>query len=233
MAKRYAVIIGASRGIGQAVAVTLARRGFETILIGRTKSGLKTTASQCDEFCRAHVLAGDITSELSTIIRKIKKITPKIHLVWLGAAGFAEKPISKSSPELIKELIRSGYEALVEFVHRAYPMLRSGQAQIIGACSDWSEFHSGGPSIFGSTKVALAGFLDKLREEVRADGISVAALKMGNVGNLEGYSLGETERQLRETGRKMVSLQDVCEAVEFILSRRTGVVSELTLVPGE
>ena len=53
------------------------------------------------------------------------------------------------------------------------------------------------------------------------------------MGNVEGYGINETDRQLRETGRKMVSLQDVCEAIEFILSRKTGVVSEISLIPGD
>lgn len=233
MAQKIAVIIGASRGIGQAVAVTLARQGFETLLLGRTRSGLEETASQCREFCRTHVIAGDITRELPCIISEVRKITSQINFVWLGAAGFSEEPLARSSSEQVREMIRSGYESLVEFVQCAYPLLRSGCAHVIGACSDWSDFHSGGPSLFGSTKVALAGFLDKLRDEVKPDGVLVSTLKMGNVGNVEGYGLEESQRQLRETGRKMVSLQDVCEAVEFILSRRTGIVSELTLIPGE
>jgi len=233
MAQKLEVIIGASRGIGQAVAVTLARHGFETILLGRTRAGLEETASQCQIFCRAHVIASDITCELPYIISEIQRIASQINFLWLGAAGFSDEPLARSSSEQVREMIRSGYESLVEFVQCAYPLLCAGRAHVIGACSDWSDFHSGGPSLFGSTKVALAGFLDKLRDEVKHDGVLVSSLKMGNVGNLEGYGLEESQRQLRETGRKMVSLQDVCEAVEFILSRKTGVVSELTLIPGE
>jgi hypothetical protein len=56
---------------------------------------------------------------------------------------------------------------------------------------------------------------------------------MGNVRNREGFGLADLERQQRETGTRLVALQDVCDAIEFIVSRNTGTVSELTLVPAD
>jgi NADP-dependent 3-hydroxy acid dehydrogenase YdfG len=167
------------------------------------------------------------------VIQDITAITSEVNFLWLGAAGYSEEPVSRVTPTGIRELIRSGFESLVEVVHALYPLLSEGRGHIVGACSDWSDFRSGGPSVFGSTKVALGGFLDKMRDEAKGDGIRVTALKMGNVANLEGYGIADLERQQRETGTSFVALQDVCDAIEFILSRKTGMVSEMTLVPAD
>lgn len=233
MNRRYAVIAGASRGIGQAIAMTLAQKGYVNILIGRSKEGLEETAALCGRFTEANIIAADVTCELSRVVDEIKKLTSHVNFLWLGTAGFSDEQISQVPAQTIREFIRSGYESLVELVHLLYPLLADGHAHIVGACSDWSDLHSGGPSVFGSTKVALAGFLDKLRAEAKGDSIQVTALKMGNVGNLEGFGLDDFGRQYQETGTRMVALRDVCDAIEFIISRKTGTVAEMTLVPAE
>jgi NADP-dependent 3-hydroxy acid dehydrogenase YdfG len=233
MKTKCAVIVGASRGIGQAIACTLARTGYVPILVGRARDGLDETAAMCREHADAKVVVGDITSDLSRVGEEIRALTSEVNFFWLGAAGYSEEPVSTLAPITIRDFIRSGFESLVEMTHVLYPMLAEGRAHVVGACSDWSDFRSGGPSVFGSTKVALAGFLDKLRDEVKGDGIRVTALKMGSVGNLEGYGLADLERQQRETGTRLVALQDVCDAIEFILSRKTGTVSEMTLLPAD
>ena len=122
MKKKYSIIIGASRGIGQAVAVSLSRNGFETILVGRTKSGLEETATLCKQSSATYIVEGDITFQLKEIIDSIQKITNYVNVLWLGAAGFSEEPLSLSNPNQIRELIRSGYESLVEFIHLSYPL---------------------------------------------------------------------------------------------------------------
>lgn len=233
MSTPVAVIIGASRGIGQAVALSLAQKGYTMLLVGRSEGALEETAAACRKYSKATTIAADITTDLRRIITTIKQLTPAVNVLWLGAAGYSDAHLSQTPTTTIRELLRSGYESLVELVHLLYPQLVQGSAHIIGACSDWSDFHSGGPSVFGSTKVALAGFLDKLRGEAKRDGIQVTSLKMGNVGNLEGYGLDDVERQRSETGTCFVALQDVCDAVEFIISRHTGTVAELTLIPAE
>jgi short-subunit dehydrogenase len=233
MQKKYAVIIGASRGIGQAIAITLSSKGFSTILVGRSKDGLEETAAICAKHAESKIIVGDITSNISEIVTNVNSITSSISVLWLGAAGFSEEPVSQIDAVSIRELIRSGFESLVEMVHYLYPLLAEGRGHVIGACSDWSDFLSGGPSVFGSTKVALAGFLDKLRVEARPDGVQVTALKMGNVSNSQGFRLGDTDRQIQETGTSLVALEDVCAAIEFIISRKTGTISEMTLIPAD
>lgn len=231
MKTQGAVIAGASRGIGQAVAVTLARRGYRVVLLGRDADGLRKTARKCAG--RAVPIPGDLTVDMQLLCAAVRRALPSIDILWLGAAGFSELPLRRQSDADVRDLIRAGYESQVELTRRLYPLLKRGGAKIIGACSDWSEFGSGGPSVFGSTKVALAGFLDKLRAEALTDGIRVTALKMGNAGNLEGFGLDDVQRQLRKSGRRLVSLRDICDAVEFIIDRRTAMVSELSIIPGE
>jgi hypothetical protein len=43
----------------------------------------------------------------------------------------------------------------------------------------------------------------------------------------------ETDRQIQETGTSLVALEDVCAAIEFIISRKTGTISEMTLIPAD
>jgi len=61
---------------------------------------------------QAHIR--DITYNLPEIIASIKSITSSISVLWLGAAGYSDEPASKIDVGSIRELIRSGFESLVE-----------------------------------------------------------------------------------------------------------------------
>jgi len=59
-----ALITGASRGIGQAVAVRLAKEGCDVAIVARTESGLKETFDKCKAArpdCRVLILRCDVT----------------------------------------------------------------------------------------------------------------------------------------------------------------------------
>src|SRR5215467_2981100 len=69
---RVALITGASRGLGKAIAVELARAGAILALIGRDEEKLKTTAAEAKQYdAEAHVFVADVAQEAQ--VRELKQ----------------------------------------------------------------------------------------------------------------------------------------------------------------
>jgi 3-oxoacyl-[acyl-carrier protein] reductase len=230
---KYSLIVGASKGIGRAIAITLAKEGYTNILVARNKDGLEETKKQCDEFMNSHVISFDINEDQRKLVEEIGKITQEINFLWLGGGDFGESKFEETPEDELLKIINTTYVSLVNLTSHVYKLLKDGKANIVSASSDWSDFNTGGPAVFGSAKVALAAFLDKLRKEALLDNIKVTNLKMGNVGSLEGYELNDSEKQIIETNNSMVTLKDICDAIKFIISRETGLITELTIIPSD
>jgi NADP-dependent 3-hydroxy acid dehydrogenase YdfG len=229
--KKFALIIGSSRGIGKAVAISLAKQGYTNILVSRNLEGMQDTKRKCDQYTEAFLVQSNINEDQKILVEQITKLTDSLNLLWLGAAGWNDSSLEKLSDNEIDDLLNTGYLSLVKLTRNVYSMLKKGEAFVFGACSDWSNFGSGGPSVFGSSKVALAGFLDKLKDEAQKDNIKAVTLKLGDAASAKDYELEDTQKQIDETGYSLLSMEDIADTINFVLSRKTGYVSEVTIVP--
>jgi len=173
-----AVVTGAGSGFGRALALELADRRYDLILIDRDGARLDNIAKEiaCSGVrLRCHEC--DVSNRLA-IEQVAQKEVNRVDLLINNAAMSISAPFEFSDPDVFDHVIRVNFHGAV-YVTRAFlPRLGRG-SQVCNVCSSftWSGFP--GKSAYSSSKAALKTFSETLRLELASKGIGVTALYPG------------------------------------------------------
>ena len=183
---KVAVITGASRGLGQRVAVRLAGHGAAVVLIARSEAALESTArSIIANGGRAEVVGADLSnpSSLSAVTSRAGRMgTPSILVNAAGVFGPIQL-IKDSDPrewiETIMTNLISHYLTCRAFVGG---MIEQGWGRIVNVTSA-NALHPPGPlhSAYGTSKAALNHFTRHLAAEVEGTGVTANVIHPGDV----------------------------------------------------
>lgn len=179
---RVAVISGASRGIGEAIARALAASGCNVALAARNQKDLRRVAVACTK-SGAKTLAHscDVTDEKSvaTFFAAVKRTFHRVD-VLINNAGMAHSmaAVDELSLDAWNEVLAVNLTGTFLFTRAALPLMRSGGA-IVNNLSVAARGVFAGESAYCAAKHGALGFTDTLREELRGRGIRVIALMPG------------------------------------------------------
>lgn len=217
----YALITGASSGIGECFARALAARRRNLVLVARSKGRLDSLAA---EFRAAHkVLAEPMACDLSVAgasarlaaqlgERKLE-IDLLVNNAGFGARGeFWKLPLDRQA-----EMLRLNVQAVVELTHLLVARMVERRAGAIINVSSTASFQALPYTlVYGATKAFVTSFSMGLAEELRPYGVRVVTLCPGgtdtNFFKAGGYGRPEM----------FPSLQPVEEVVEAALKRLDG-----------
>jgi NAD(P)-dependent dehydrogenase (short-subunit alcohol dehydrogenase family) len=181
---RTALVTGANRGIGLAIAQRLAELGHAVWLGSRDpgagesaaaelrRAGLEVTAVRLD-------LADPATIE--TAIDTIEASGPRVGVLVNNAGVMQQRPLLDLADAEIAESIAVHLTGPIRLVRRVVPhMTAEGFGRIVNVTSDWGSFSEGlnGPGAYGITKAALNALTVRLAKELPA-AIKVNALCPG------------------------------------------------------
>ena len=182
--KGFALVTGASRGIGERFARALAARGTDLVLAARSKDALDHLAR---ELSAAHGIsvepieidlaaegaASTLADELSTRGLNVDLL---VNNAGFGLRGrFWELPIERQI-----EMLRLNVEALVELTYRLLPaMIERGDGAVINVASLAGFQAVPYASAYAATKAFVTDFSMSLREEVRRHNVRVVTLCPG------------------------------------------------------
>jgi 3-oxoacyl-[acyl-carrier protein] reductase len=189
---RTALVTGASRGIGLAVATMLAREAYGLTVAARDPRRLADVARALKEAGAPQVVtcAGDMTeerhvAELSTAHREAFGTMNVLMLnAGVGTAGRVESyPIDR-----LDKMLAVNVRAPLLLVKDCLPMLRqaasadpSRGARVIAMASLTGVFAEAGLAAYGATKAALISLIDTVNVEESGHGVSATALAPGYV----------------------------------------------------
>jgi NAD(P)-dependent dehydrogenase (short-subunit alcohol dehydrogenase family) len=217
-----ALVTGASRGIGLAVAGLLASRGCSVVTTARQASA--TARDQKFEFVACDV--GDppaVDKLLSHVRRKFRRLD-----VLVNNAGLSHSlaHADRLPPSVWHEVIATNLNGVFLVTRAALPLMRRG-AIIINNLSIAATRGFAGQSAYCASKHGALGFTRALREEVRGRGIRVVAL-------LPGATDTQIWNQFwPDAPRKsMLRPHTVAQAVlDIVLLPPQAMVEEITLMP--
>jgi NAD(P)-dependent dehydrogenase (short-subunit alcohol dehydrogenase family) len=174
---RVVVIIGASRGIGRATALTLAGRRASLVVVARDPQALAVTAEQCRaRGSEVLEIVGDISAPgvMADIVDRTVRRFGRID-VWLGIAGVvAYGGVDETPPEVYRRVMDINLHAHVEGVQQVLPVMRAqGRGRIVLVGSLYSRITSPLMSPYTASKFALLAFTRSLRQELLGTGIDV------------------------------------------------------------
>ncbi len=228
-----ALITGASRGIGKAVALTLARQGIRVVLVARSHNDLLAVQAQIQaEGGRAEVFPADL-ADLSTLPQRLQALLDRFGPcdVLINNAGMAYVgPLATLPLADWQRVIDLNLTAAFLCAQAVLPdMRRQHSGAIINVISIAGKRAFPNWGAYCASKFGLMGFSQALAEEERQYGIRVTSLCPGSVDT----PIWDTDTVRVDFDRsKMLSPEWVADLIAYILRLPTGaVVEDLTLMP--
>jgi len=175
-------VTGASSGIGQALAVALARCGNTVVASGRSEVRLAETRKQCPE--RIQCLPFDITSQQATrdAGRQIHDTLGGLDVAILNAGSCEYVDVRHFDADLIRRVMEINYFGFVYGVESALPLLRKGtRPYLVGMSSTVAYTGLPRAEAYGASKAAIRHFLQALRVDLAHERIDVSIICPGFV----------------------------------------------------
>jgi NADP-dependent 3-hydroxy acid dehydrogenase YdfG len=228
---QVAIVTGAGRGIGHAVATALAREGATVVLAARTRQQLASIAAAIRESGGAALaIPTDVTQDAGVEAMVEQAIAELGRLdILVTAAGLASfGPVVGTKPGEWDGMLAVNLRAVMVTCRAVLPMMiRQRRGTIINIASVAAQRPIPGASIYTATKAGVIGFSRVLAEELRGEGVRVGVLVPGAVDT----PLWDTIPNSPDRSR-MLRPEDVARAAVLMASLPPGAsLEELTLLP--
>jgi 3-oxoacyl-[acyl-carrier protein] reductase len=228
--KQVAVITGAGRGIGAAIAGELASLGARTVLCGRTPAPLEATAAAIAKSGgRAQVVACDVTDLLSvaSLAARVQGDLGRVDILVNNAGvGSFQAPLHQMSPDSWEYVLNTNLRAVYYCIRSFVPMMiEAGQGHIINISSLAGKNALPNGAAYAASKWGLNGLSYSVAEELRAHNIRVSVICPGSVHtDLSPHPGKDPDKMLRA--------EDVAHVVAMLVTQqRQSFVSEVLLRP--
>jgi len=156
-----AIITGASKGLGRALAEALAARGWDLVLDARTPAVLKETAGRLEAYgSRVTALPGDVTDagHRAALVAAARKLGG-LDLLVSNASALGAEPLVRLEaldPDGLRRALEVNVVAALGLVQEALPLLRaSGAGTVIAISSDAAAEAYETWGGYGASKAAL------------------------------------------------------------------------------
>ncbi|MDP6515214.1 MAG: SDR family NAD(P)-dependent oxidoreductase, partial [Alphaproteobacteria bacterium] len=189
--KRVAVVTGASKGIGRAMALALAEAGADVVVTARSGTALDGLAAEIADFGRESlVVVADLGARDSAanIAAAALDRFGRIDILVNNAAVIHPRiDLADFDPDLWREVIEVNLTATAMLTKAVLPsMIERGAGKIINISSLGGRRGGRGRSAYRATKAALFNLTECVASEVRRHGIDVTCICPGGV-DTEGY----------------------------------------------
>jgi NADP-dependent 3-hydroxy acid dehydrogenase YdfG len=228
---KVAIVTGASRGIGESIAVALAREGVNVVLFARNEADLQEVAEKVKETGRSCLtLAGDVSNaaDVSRAVEQTLEHYGKIDILINNAGIGLFKTVRETELEEWKNVLDVNLTGVFLFSKAVLnPMIERGQGQIINISSDIGRRTIPRASAYCASKYGVQALTDVLSKEVRKLGIKVGSILPG----MTDTYFNNSEKGIPEK-ENWLQGEDVAEAVVYMCSLpRHALVDEVMLHP--
>jgi short-subunit dehydrogenase len=225
---RYALITGASSGIGLALAEALARRGHALILLARKREALESIASELTQRFGVEVLyrVCDLSEPLhiSGFLHELEQSEKVIDLLVNCAGMGTGGPFIANDWSKEQHLIELNVLALTRLCHALGDhMAQQGGGQILNVASTAAFQPIPMMSSYAASKAYVLHFSEGLREELKSRGIYVSVLCPGPTRTSFFRKAGMYTSTL-EKGKGMMNAEEVALIAMSGLAKRKAII---------
>ena len=180
---RWAVVTGASSGLGRGLAARLADRGMSLVLTGRNEARLDEAADQIRR-AAPRVTVETVAADLSTpsgVSALLDHVGDRPIEVLVNNAGFGSYgPFAEADPDRENDEVAVDVSAVIALARAFLPgMLARGSGGILNVASTIAFQPAPFQAVYGASKAFVLSFSQALWAEARAAGVAVTALCPG------------------------------------------------------
>jgi len=204
----YALITGSSKGIGREIAIELARRNYNLLLVARSGDLLEELSRiiTSDHKVSCHFLAADLTKEegVNSIMDYIGKHQLKISILVNNAGYGLWGRFDDTDLDAINDLIRINTLLPVNLTYRLLPLLKeNSKAYILNIASTTAYQAIPKLAVYASCKTFLVQFSRALHYELKDSGISVTCVSPGTTETNFMDAAGMHSEHIRKKAEKV------------------------------
>jgi NAD(P)-dependent dehydrogenase (short-subunit alcohol dehydrogenase family) len=230
LAGQVAVLTGAGRGIGAAIAAKIARLGAVVVLCGRTRGPLDSTADAISKAGgRAEAFQCDVTDmrSVEAVAAHVDQTLGRIDILVnnAGVGGFGG-PLHLLAPESWDQVLNTNLRGVYYGIRAFAPMMiRAHGGHIINISSLAGKNALPNGAAYAASKWGLNGLSYSVAEELRIHNIRVSVVCPGSVDT-------ELSPHAGKDPAKMLQPEDVAHAVAMLVTQAPqSFVSEILLRP--
>jgi len=185
LAGKVAIITGASSGIGRETARALGREGARLVLASRRLDRLRSLEAELRaDGVQALVVQTDVTrgEEIDRLVDQTLARWRRIDLVVASAGTILRRPLAETTIADYERVMSVNFYGVVRLVLRVLPLMlaqRSGHLVVVSSVDGKKGLPPEG--VYVSSKFALTGFCDILRQELRGTGVRLTTVLPGRV----------------------------------------------------
>ncbi len=230
-AARIALVTGASRGIGAAIAAELAARGFRVIGTATTEDGAQriTQALSAHAGCRGAALDVNDAAALDALIDGIVKEQGGLHVLVNNAGITRDQLAMRMKDDDWDAVLDTNLKAVFRACRAVMrPMMKQRYGRIVNITSVVGASGNPGQANYAAAKAGLAGMTRALARELGSRSITVNCVAPGFIRTDMTAELSEEQHKALQTQIPLGHMgqpSDIAKAVAYLASDDAGYVT--------
>jgi 3-oxoacyl-[acyl-carrier protein] reductase len=233
---QIALVTGASRGIGQAVALELGRQGATVVGTATTESGAENIGKYLKQAgVKGGGLALDVkeAGQVERVVKSVEEQFGTVSILVNNAGITRDTLLMRMKEDDWDEIMDTNLKSVFRLSQAVLRgMMKARQGRIISIASVVGATGNAGQTNYAAAKAGIMGFTRSLAREVGSRNITVNCVAPGFIDTDMTRALSDAQRESLlgsiPLGR-LGSVEDIAAAVAFLASPRAGYVSGTTL----
>jgi 2-hydroxycyclohexanecarboxyl-CoA dehydrogenase len=241
LSSRIALVTGAARGIGRAIALELADQGREVTVADILFDEAEHVAAEIESSGATALAVGMDVTDAASVASALEQVFHELGPVdvLVNNAGWDEmRPFLETEEAFWDRVIEINFKGCLRLTRATLPgMIERGWGRIVNIGSDAGRVGSSGESVYAGAKGAVIAFTKTIAREAARAGVTANVVAPGPTRTpmLASMSEGTKGARLVEALERAVPMrrlgqpEDVAVAVAFLASDRAGYITGQTL----
>ena len=236
---KVALITGASRGIGRAIAVELCKDGADVVLVGRDRASLDETAEACAGArigAVAHVITADVADQtaMEGVVNETMERFGRVDFAVANAGQSIDSLLLRLKPDVIDQMLDVNLKSAFYLCGAvAKPMMKQRAGSVVLISSIVGITGNAGQAAYAASKAGLLALAKSLAKELGSRNIRVNAVAPGLIETAMTEKMPDAAKEalvkqsaLGRAGRP----EDIGGVVAFLCSDAAAYVTGQTIV---
>ena len=234
---QVALVTGASRGIGRAIAVALAKSGARVACVATSASNVEGTASECcDCTDGAKAFGVDVSSHdaVTALVKEVAGEFGRLDILVNNAGITRDQLLMRMSEDDFDRVVDVNLKGTWNFVKAAArPLMKAGSGRIINIASVVGVTGNAGQANYAASKAGVIGLTKSAAKELSGRGVTVNAIAPGFIETDMTADIPENEKA-KITGAiplgRMGGADEIAQATLFLAGPSGAYITGQTLV---